>query len=32
LIRQRFRFTPARDAQGNPVPSEQGWRQRWWQD
>ena len=32
LIRQRFRFTPARDAQGNPVPDVQGWQQRWWQD
>jgi protein TonB len=32
LIRQRFRFTPARDAQGNPVPDVHGWQQRWWQD
>lgn len=32
LIRERFRFAPARDAQGNPVPDVQGWRQRWWRD
>lgn len=32
LIRQRFKFTPARDAQGNAVPSERGWQQRWWRD
>lgn len=32
LIRQRFRFTPARDARGNAVPDEKGWRQRWWRD
>lgn len=32
LIRERFRFAPARDAQGNPVPSITPWRQSWWQD
>jgi protein TonB len=32
LIRQRFRFTPARDAQGNAVTDVRGWQQRWWQD
>ena len=32
LIRQRFRFDPARDAQGNAVPYVQGWQQRWWRD
>jgi len=32
LIRQRFRFTPARDAQGNAVPDVKGWQQRWWRD
>lgn len=32
LQRERFRFTPARDVQGNPVPGDRGWRQRWWKD
>ena len=32
LIRERFRFTPARDAAGNAVPDVQGWQQRWWRD
>jgi protein TonB len=32
LIRERFRFTPAKDAQGNPVPDVKGWQQRWWRD
>ena len=32
LIRERFRFTPARDAQGNAVPDVHGWQQRWWRD
>jgi protein TonB len=32
LIRQRFRFNPARDEQGNALPDEKGWRQRWWRD
>lgn len=26
---ERFRFKPAMDAAGNPVPAEYGWRQRW---
>ena len=30
LIRQRFRYAPARDRDGNAVPSEAGWRQTWW--
>jgi protein TonB len=30
LIRQRFRFEPARDAQGNRVADVGGWLQRWW--
>jgi protein TonB len=30
LAMQRFRFRPARDAQGTPVAAEYGWRQRWW--
>jgi len=30
LIRERFRYAPARDAAGRAVPSETGWRQRWW--
>ena len=30
LIRQRFRYEPARDAAGNAVSSETGWRQTWW--
>ena len=32
LIRERFRFTPARNAQGEAVPGEFGWQQRWWRD
>ena len=32
LIRERFRFTPARDAQGRAVADVQGWEQRWWRD
>jgi protein TonB len=32
LIRERFRFTPARNAQGSPVPDVHGWQQRWWRD
>lgn len=32
LIEQRFRFAPARDAQGNAVPDVAGWRQDWWPD
>jgi protein TonB len=32
LIRERFHFSPARDAQGNPVPDVKGWQQRWWRD
>jgi protein TonB len=30
LARQRFRFEPARDTAGNPVPGVAGWRQDWW--
>lgn len=30
LIEERFRWTPARDAQGNPVTEERGWQQTWW--
>ncbi|AKH43860.1 protein TonB [Altererythrobacter atlanticus] len=29
LAEERFRFRPARDAEGNPVESTYGWRQRW---
>ncbi len=29
LATERFRFRPARDAGGNPVEAEYGWRQRW---
>ena len=29
LATQRFRFEPARDANGNPVQSTYGWQQRW---
>ncbi len=32
LIRERFRFAPARDAQGRAVADVQGWQQRWWRD
>lgn len=30
LIEKRFRFRPATDAQGRPVPEMVGWRQEWW--
>jgi protein TonB len=30
LIEQRFRWTAARDARGNPVAEERGWQQTWW--
>ena len=30
LIQQRFRFDPATDSQGRPIPSVTGWQQRWW--
>lgn len=30
LIEKRFRYKPARDAQGRPVESVTGWRQVWW--
>lgn len=30
LIRERFRYTPARDASGNAVTDLVGWRQDWW--
>lgn len=29
LAEQRFRFRPATDARGNPVPATYGWRQEW---
>ena len=32
LIRERFRFAPARDSQGNAVPDVKGWQQRWWRE
>lgn len=31
LAEQRFRFRPATDGQGNPVPATYGWRQEWFQ-
>lgn len=30
LIEKRFRFRPAIDASGRPVPEMVGWRQEWW--
>lgn len=30
LIERRFRYEPARNADGDPVVSEVGWRQSWW--
>jgi len=30
LIERRFKYRPAKDAQGNPVASQQGWKQVWW--
>ena len=30
LIERRFRFEPARDAEGRPVPEVKGWEQVWW--
>lgn len=30
LIRERFRFAPARDASGRAIPEEKAWLQRWW--
>lgn len=30
LIEKRFRYEPATDAQGRPVPSVVAWRQEWW--
>lgn len=30
LIRARFRYEPARDASGRPVPDIKGWKQSWW--
>ena len=30
LIEKRFRYKPATDSQGRPVPSVTGWRQIWW--
>lgn len=31
LAEQRFRFRPATDSQGDPVPATYGWRQEWFQ-
>jgi periplasmic protein TonB len=30
LIEERFRYSPARDGRGQPVPDIAGWRQDWW--
>lgn len=30
LIERRFRYEPARNAEGRAVPSDMGWRQTWW--
>lgn len=30
LIEERFRYEPARNAAGEPIASETGWRQDWW--
>lgn len=30
LIRERFRYAPARNAAGEPVTEQVGWRQDWW--
>ena len=30
LIEERFRFRPATNATGEPIPSQYGWRQTWW--
>jgi protein TonB len=30
LIEKRFRYRPAEDAAGNPVPDQTGWKQWWW--
>jgi len=30
LIEKRFRYEPARDASGRPMPDVAGWRQSWW--
>lgn len=30
LIEERFRFKPATNAAGDPIPSQYGWRQSWW--
>lgn len=32
LIRERFRYRPALDAEGRPVADQLGWRQSWWLD
>lgn len=32
LIERRFRYQPARNAEGKPVPQVVGWAQRWWQE
>lgn len=31
LAEQRFRFLPATDSHGNPVPATYGWRQKWFE-
>jgi protein TonB len=30
LIERRFRYAPARDAQGRAVPDVAGWEEEWW--
>lgn len=30
LIERRYRYAPARDSQGRPVPDLMGWKQVWW--
>ena len=30
LVEKRFRYRPAEDAAGNPLPDQTGWKQWWW--
>ena len=32
IIERRFRYEPARNSEGRPVPQVVGWAQRWWQE
>jgi periplasmic protein TonB len=32
LIRERFRFAPARDQEGRAIATTMGWRQNWWRE